>query len=113
VADLAFALHVGERADRILERHFRVHRVQLVEVDALELQALQAAGEISFKLLRAAIGIPAAGARSGQTALGRDHQPLRIGMERLGDQHLVGARPVALRRVDELHAELDRPAQHP
>ena len=43
VADLAGALPVGERADRVRERHLRVRRVQLVEVDALELQALEAA----------------------------------------------------------------------
>ena len=41
VADLALLLELGQRADRVLDRHLRVDRVQLVEVDPLEPQPLE------------------------------------------------------------------------
>jgi hypothetical protein len=42
VADLALLLHLLQRAERLFERGARVDAVQLVEVDAFELEAAQA-----------------------------------------------------------------------
>jgi hypothetical protein len=42
VANLAFGSELGERTDRLLEWDVGVHRVQLVEIDALEAQAREA-----------------------------------------------------------------------
>ena len=67
MADLAGALRVGERADRIHERH-PDPAVQLVEVDALELQALQAAVDRALEVLERAVLVPA---RGGSAARGR------------------------------------------
>ena len=47
-----------------------------------------------------------------QPALGRDHQALRIGVERLGDQLFADVRPVRVRRIDQVDAQLERPPQH-
>ena len=67
--DLAGLLRVGERAERIRERHLRVGRVQLVEVDALELEALQAAVDRAPQVLGPAVRLPRGG-------LGRSSPPL-------------------------------------
>jgi hypothetical protein len=48
-----------------------------------------------------------------QTGLGGDEQLLRIRVQRLADDLLADVRPVAVRRVDEVDAEVDRPAQYP
>ena len=47
-----------------------------------------------------------------QTALRRDHEPGRIGVQRLGDLELVDVRPVRVGRVDQRDAELDDSPQH-
>ena len=40
--DLAFLLQLRELADGILDAHARIRRVELVEIDALDAQPLQA-----------------------------------------------------------------------
>jgi hypothetical protein len=68
VADLASALPVGQGTDRVRERDLRVRRGQVVEVDALELQALEAAVDGALEVLGPAIRIPGA---PGPAATGR------------------------------------------
>src|SRR5688500_14954071 len=87
--------------------------MQLPQVDALDAQALEAAFEVLANLFRPAVGVPASRARTGEAALGGDDQALRIGMQRLGDQRLVGLRPVALGGIEEVHAQFGGAAQHP
>ena len=40
MADLALVLQLGQRADGVLDRHAAVDGVELIEVDALALEAL-------------------------------------------------------------------------
>src|SRR5581483_8514363 len=47
-----------------------------------------------------------------EPALRRDHEAVRVRMQRLGDQLLAAAGAVDVRRVDEVDAELERAAQH-
>src|SRR5439155_15813848 len=112
VADLAFALHVGERAERNLERHLRIDRMQLIEIDALQPQALQAAFQVLLELFGPAVGVPAAGARSRYAALAADDEAFRIVMQSFGDQDLAGMRAVAFGGVEEVDAELYRAPHH-
>src|SRR3989442_1263601 len=113
VADLAFALHVGERAERNLERYLRIDRMELIEIDALQPQALQAAFQILFEFFGSAVGVPAAGAWSRYAAFAADDQAFRIGMQGFGDQDLAGMGAVAFGGVEEVDAELCRAPQHP
>ena len=108
MADLALLAEAGELADGVLERDRGIGRVQLVDVDALEAQAAQA----RLAGLAQVLGPPVAAAsarRPGadETALGRDHEPVRVGVERLGDQELAHLRAVGVGGVDQVHAELD------
>ena len=67
VADLALVLELGQRADRVLDRHLRVDRVQLVEVDPLELQPPQRVLAAALEPLRPAVRLPPSRARAARS----------------------------------------------
>src|SRR5207244_4847384 len=96
VPHLAFALELGERADLVLERHFRVGGMELVEVDPPELEALEAAFQVLAQLLRMAVLVPARRLRARKAALRADDEILRIRMHGLRDGDLAVVRSVAL-----------------
>ena len=83
--------------------------MQLIQIDPLELQAAQArvacVPEIFGTAVADALLQPVA-----ETALRGDDEPLRIGMERLGDDLLAYACAVDVGGVDQRHAQLDRTA---
>ena len=54
---------------------------------------------------------PPSAARSLEAALGRDHQILRVRVQRLGDQRFADMRTVRIGGIDEVHAELVRSPQ--
>ena len=112
MADLSRLLCVDDGTERLFQRDVRIGRVQLVEVDALDVQALQAAFDRLAQVLGAAVLVPARRARSDQAAFGCDHQVLGVGVKRLGDQLLVDVRAVRVRGIEESAAELVGPAQH-
>jgi hypothetical protein len=58
-----------------------------------------------------ALGPPVVGPGAKEAALGGDDQAVRIGRQRAGDQLLADLGPVAVGRVDEIDAELHRPAE--
>ena len=109
--DLAGALGLGERTHRVGEGYLRVRSVKLIEVDALELQALQASVECAAQMLGAAVRVPTAPARSHDPALGADDKALGVGIQGLRDEGFGSVRPVAVGGVEEIDAELKRPMQ--
>ncbi len=112
VPDLAFLLQFHQLAQGIFQRHARIGRVELIEVDTLEAQPLQAPFARLAQVRGVAFSLPDIAPRANQSALGRDHQAGRIRMQRLADQPLADVGAVRIRRVDEVHAELQRPLQH-
>jgi hypothetical protein len=112
VADLAAAPQLCERPDGIGERHFGVRRVQLVKIDALELEPLEAAFERLAQMLGARIGYPLGGLGRSKPPFGRDYQVLRIRMQCLGDHLLVDVRAVTVRSVEEVVTKFVRALQH-
>jgi hypothetical protein len=86
--------------------------VELIEVDTVEAQPLQAPFARLAQVRRVAFSLPDIAPRANQSALGRDHQTARIRMQRLADQTLADVGAVRIGRVDEVHAELQRPLQH-
>ncbi len=111
-ADLALVEELLEDSHLVLEGHVRVDPVELVEIDALELEAAQAPLAGFPQVLRPAVGLPLARPGADQAALGGDHQPLRVRMEGLGDELLGDLRAVGVGGVDEVDAQLDGAAQH-
>src|SRR2546430_2394486 len=64
-----------------------------------------------YQFHRAAVGVPACGARTGQSSLGRDHQVVRIRVEGLGDQPFADLRTIGVGCIDQVDTELEGPAQ--
>ena len=62
----------------------------------------------SLQALGAAVARPLARAGAAQAALGRDHEVVRVRVQRLGDQVLADLGPVGVGGVDQVDAELDR-----
>jgi hypothetical protein len=81
------------------------------DVDAIEAQTLQAAFERFGQMLGARVMRPLAGPWPLPSTLGRDDQSLRVRIERLGNHLLRRSRPIRIRRVNQVHFELDRAPQ--
>ncbi len=111
VADLSFALKLLDGAELIVFRHGSIDAVQLPEVDALEAEALEAAVQLLAQPFRAAVLAPFSGAGAVEAAFRRDDEVAGIWMQRLGDQFLTDVRSIRFGGIDEIHAELDGPAE--
>src|SRR5207247_7981092 len=86
--------------------------VQLMEVDALELEPAQAAVARRAEMLRSPVRLPVAGPGALEARLGGDHKPLRVGVELFGDEPLAHLRAVRVGGIDQVDPELDGTAQH-
>ena len=101
---------IVERAHGLLQRGDGIEAVDLVEIDIIELQSFQAAGDLVHDMAaRQADGIgtgPGARAHLGgdDEAFARD---LEIG-ERLTEHHFRAALGINIGRVDEIHPRLQR-----
>ena len=114
VPDQAVLAHPGERLDDLFERHVSHGRgVQVVEIDLLQAKAAHAHVGRLTQILPVADSAHVAvlGAAADKAALGRDHELVGIGVQRLADQFFVGMRPVDVGGVDEGHARRDDFAQ--
>ena len=112
MTDLPLLLQIPQGAELIVERHGGIDAVQLVQLDALELEPAQARFTGGAQVLRSAVRRPMTGAGTLEPALGGDHQLRRIRIEGLGDEALAHRRAVGVGRVDQIDAELERPPQH-
>ncbi len=105
-ADLALVLQPAELAHRLLDRDARIDPVQIVEVDVLEPEPLQAGlhrlAGAHRRRIRAA-PVLAVGELAGD-----DHPVPPIG-HRLAEQGLIVARPIAGGGVQEGDAQFDGP----
>ena len=118
VADLALILKALHRADALVERYVRVGRMQLVEIERLDPQRLQACHAGLTDVPRRPVGLPLA-LRADQPRLGRDDNPAaisRVAIECLADETLVVTRlllveAVRVRRVDQRDALIPRGVQ--
>jgi hypothetical protein len=111
VADLAGAAGGVERRDAVLDRHGRVHPVQLEEVDALDAQSRQRLVHLPGERRRRGVADELRRGELVDAALGGDDDPAGVGVQGVGDQRFVVAGPVGERGVEEADAELDGAAQ--
>ena len=86
--------------------------MELVQIDAFDAQALQARLAGGAQVFGASIGCPLLARRARDATLGRDHEPGRVRVQRLGDQLLARARSIRIGSVDEIDTEFDRTLQH-
>ena len=110
--DLALRLQLLDRRKRLLDRHLRVDAVQLPEVQLVGLEMPETHLDLLLQVLRTAHDGPTIGAGPYKPRLGRNHQALLVGSQRLADQDLVHVGAVAVSGIDEVDSELHGPAQH-
>src|SRR5712692_3291903 len=105
VANLARGHYVGEGFGGVREGRLRVRPVDLIEVDVVGAEGLQALVHAASHPVGAGIAFDAASWSRPQPALGRDDDLVtRATCERLGDQSLGGAEAIALSCVEEVDA---------
>ncbi len=98
--------------ERFLERGARVDAVELVEIDALELEAAQAHLDTLNQIAGAADVFGFGGTLARDAALGGDDEAGRVGVQGFADQALGDLGAVGVGGVDERDAELDGAAQN-
>ena len=80
--------------------------MQLVQVDAVDLQAAQAGLAGGTQVLGTAIALPCRPIGPHDAALRRDEHALGIRVQRFGDQHLADFGAVRIGGIDEQHPQL-------
>src|SRR5580698_4976136 len=112
VADLALLLHAAECAERLFQRGARVDAVELVEGNAIELEAAQAHFDALHQVAGAADVFRARRALASDAAFGGDDQVARIGVQRLADHALGHFRTVGVSGGDGSNPKLDGAEKH-
>jgi hypothetical protein len=114
VQDLALLHELRHRADGLLDLDVRVDAVLVVEVDVVGFESLKRALDGAVDMLGRTVERAerrhVAGRRPVGAAreLGRDHVLVAAPLDRAADKLLVCHRPVQLRRVEEVAAEIER-----
>src|SRR5215211_2205804 len=108
VPDLAFGLQLGQGADGFFERDAWIGAMQLVKVDRLQPQTLQAGLAGLPQARGSTIRPPLVGPLSGTASLRCDHEPVRVRAQGFGDLAFVEPRAIGIGRVDQVYAEFER-----
>src|SRR5689334_4323070 len=109
MADLALSHEVAHRADRVLDRHGRVHPVDIVEVDDFGLEALETLFAARPDVFGSAVRARHPGCYTKIAELGRNYVIVAMPLYCTGDQFLVPALAVGIRGVEKIDADLARP----
>src|SRR5262249_52492889 len=97
-------------AELLVDRHLGIDAVQLVQIDAIDRERLQAAEHGGAQRLGTAVGGPLERAGPQEATLRRDDDaPIR--MQHLADEHLADQRAVRVRGAGERAAEPGREPQ--
>src|SRR4029453_12727957 len=88
----------------------RIDSMELPEIDLLDAELPEAALGLCNQIRGASIGDPLVRTRTRQARLGSDKQPV-IGVKRFADHIPRNIGSVTVRRVDEVDADLVKPAQ--
>jgi len=110
VAHLAGAHEFAHRADRLLDRRIRVDAMQVIQVDDLDGEALEArvargAHVFGPAVERAPLRV---GRIALKTELGREHDLVAAALERAPEELFVRVRAVDIGRVEQRDAEVER-----
>ncbi len=111
VCHLPLVDQVGKQPELVFGADVRVDPVQLEQVDAVDPEAAQAHLALLAQVLGSSDGHPDARSAAGQSGLGRDHEPVGVGVERLVDEILADLGPVRVGGVDQVDTEVDRTSE--
>ena len=110
VADVAGLHHVGDRADRLLDRHRGIEARRTVDVDVVDAEAREAVGEEVLRRGGAGVVAEIGAVGPAQAAeLHAEQGPVAAGPgQRLADEELVLPHRIEVAGVDEVHAGVER-----
>ncbi len=111
MANLALLLHLTQRAERFFERSARVDAMQLIEVDAFELEPAEAHFDTLNQISGAANILGFGRALARDAAFGGDNEIGRVRIEGFADEALCDLGAVCVGGVDQVDAEIDGAAQ--
>src|SRR5882762_1128035 len=111
-ANLAFVSQLSQSFHRRLKRDHGVRNMQLINVDAVEAQSLEASLDRLAKVRGSSIVSPLIRAGAVPASLGGNYQASRVGKQRLGNQFLAYIWTVGVRGIDEIDMKLDGPAKN-
>ena len=110
MADLALLDQARHRAHGVLDRHVGIDAMDVVEIDHVDAEPLQARLAGDRHVVGLAVGAAALAARTADVAeLGGDDQAVAASGDRARDQLLVPAGAIGIRGVEHVDALLDRP----
>jgi hypothetical protein len=89
-----------------------VWNMQLIDVDAVQAQSLEASLHRLAKVLGSGIVSPLIRAGTVPASVGGDYKASRVGKQRFGNQFLAYAWTVGVRGVDEIDIQLHGPAKN-
>ena len=109
VADVARLHHVGDRADRVLDRHRGIEARRTVDVDVVDPEARQAVRQEVLRRRRPRVVAEerAVGAAQSSELDAEDGLGARRARQRLADEQLVFAQRVKVAGIDQVHAALE------
>ena len=109
-ADLARFYKIGQRADRILDRHGEIAAVQVIKIDVIGLQQLQRGFERGADRLGAAVD-PALVAIDDDPGFRRQHEFAAPRFQRTADQRFVVPQPIDSRGIEVVIPQIERAVQ--
>src|SRR5215467_9491094 len=108
MADLALLDEPRHGADGVLDRHVRVDAMDVIEIDHLDAEPLEARLAGDRHIVGLAVDAAALPAGSADVAeLAGNEELVALALDRLGDQLLVDAGRIGVRRVEHGDAEVD------
>ncbi len=111
MADLALVAHAGKGFDGGLVGDRIVRSVELIDVDALEAEAFEAAFESLDQMFGTGVVGPLARTRPLPTALGGNDESRGIWIEGFSNQFFGNGGAVGVGGIDEIDAQFDGAAQ--
>jgi hypothetical protein len=111
-ANLSFFLELGEGADGFLERNDWIGNVELIDINAIELEALEAAFDGFAKVSGGGVVSPLIGAGTVPATFGSDDEAGRIRMQGFGDELFADVGTVGIGSVYEIDTEFDGAAKN-
>src|SRR4029077_1971914 len=79
MTDLPLTLEIDERSYGVIERHARIRAMQLIEINPVNAETLEARLAGGAQMTWPSVWTPRAGAGPCEAALGRNDQPIRMG----------------------------------
>src|ERR1700674_1655416 len=111
-ANLSFISQLSKSFHRRVEGHDGVWNVQLVNVDTVQSQSLEAALNRFAKVRGSRIVGPLIRPGTVPASLGRNHQASRVRKQGFGNQLLVEVRPIGIRGIDKIDVEFHGAAKN-